>query len=125
MLGLNSDISKAHAVNQCPGSLFLHCNGMILSPNGLSPAFGIDHQICDSSFSDSTCNLDKYPASNVRLFIISTTNIDQQYTGGSLAVAIFKTTSLQFISHNDTKKNHFYLSKDTIPIYLQNLSLIC
>lgn len=124
MLSINMISPEAYAIDHCVGSSCLHCNGMMLSLSESAPVFGSDGPMCDSSFENSPCNLNKNPESNTKLFIVSSIKQDQHETGGSFTIFNCEIYFLQSIRENTTP-DQFRPAIGTIPIYLQNLSFLC
>lgn len=124
MLGINLTTPKADAVDHCMGSICSHCNWMMTPISESVLAFGSDGQMCDSSFATSPCNLNNHPEPNIKIFIVSSIKQDRQKTDGSFTFAVFGTSLLQNVIEN-SKRDQFQITTDTIPIYLQNLSLLC
>jgi hypothetical protein len=80
--------------------------------------------MCDSSFGNSPCNLNRNPESNTKIFIVSSIKQDRHETGGSLTIFNCEISSLQSIRENRAL-DEFRPTTGTIPIYLQNLSFLC
>ena len=124
MLGISLITPQAGAFDHCIGSMCSHCN-WVMTPIGESvPAAGSGGQKCDSPFTTSPCNLHNYPASNTKIFTVTSTKQDRQKTGGTITIAVFDTSFIQNVIGNG-KRVQSRLTFDTIPIYLQNLSLLC
>lgn len=124
MLSINMISPEAYAIDHCVGSSCLHCNGMMLSFSESAPVFGSDGQMCDSSFTNSPCNLNRNPESNTKLFVVSSIKQNRQEVGGSFTIYNCEISSLQSIRENTTP-DQFRPAIGTIPIYLQNLSFLC
>jgi hypothetical protein len=124
MLGVSLITPQADAVGQCTGSMCSHCNWVMPPIGGSIPAVGFDGQICDSSFATSPCNLNNHPDSNSKIFAVTSIKQDQQKTSGSLTFDVFRASLVQNSTGNG-KRIQSRLTFDTIPIYLQNLSLLC
>jgi len=124
VLGINLITPKADAVEHCVGSMCLHCNGMIFSVNESATMFGFDGQMCDVSFGNNPCNLNKNSNPNSPAVIVSSTNKDRQETGVFFAFVSDETSLLHNVRGND-KARRFQIMSDTIPIYLQNFSFLC
>lgn len=124
MLGINLNILRADAVDHCVGSSCLHCNGMKLSLSESVPVSGADSQMCDSSFTNNPCNLNRSPESNTKIFIVSSIKQDRYETGGSFTIFNCEIYLLQSIRENRAP-DQFRPTTGTIPIYLQNLSFLC
>ena len=124
MLGISLITPKADAVDHCMGSMCSHCTWMMPPMSESIPAVGFDGQMCDSSFATSPCNLNNLPDSNTKIFTVTSTKRNRQKTDSSITVAVFGTSLLQNVIKNG-KRGQFRITSDTIPIYLQNLSLLC
>ncbi len=124
MLGMNIVSLTAGAVDHCVGSSCLHCNGMMLSLSESVTVFGSDGPMCDSSFGNSPCNLNRNPESNTKIFIASSIKQDRHETGGSFTISNCEIYFLQSIRKNRAP-DQFRPTTGTIPIYLQNLSFLC
>ena len=124
MLGISLVAPHADAVDHCIGSLCSHCNWVMPSMIESIPEAGFNGQKCDSSFSNTPCNLHNYPDSNTKIFAVTSTKQDRQKTGGTITIAVFDTSFIQNVIGNG-KRVQSRLTFDTIPIYLQNLSLLC
>ena len=124
MLGINLIMPKADAVGFCEGPSCLNCNGMIIAADKSTPIFAFADHMCHASFGNTPCNLKENLGPNALTFIVSSISIDQQKTGGAFTFAIFETSLLQNVSENG-RRDQFQITTNTIPIYLQNLSLLC
>ena len=124
MLGISLVSPYADAVDHCIGSMCSHCNWVMPPIGGSIQAVGFDGQICDSSFATSPCNLHNHPDSNSKIFAVTSIKQDQQKTGGSLTFDVLNASLVQNSTGNG-KRIQSRLTFDTIPIYLQNLSLLC
>lgn len=124
ILGISLITPQADAVDHCKGSLCFHCNRMVPQSNQLIPTIGFGGQICDSSFATSPCNLNNYQDSNTKIFIVTTIKQSRQKTGCSITFAVFGTSLVQNAIGNGNR-GQFRMTSDTIPLYLQNLSLLC
>jgi hypothetical protein len=124
MLGIYLISPKAEAVDHCIGSACAHCTLMPHSLSELIPAFGPNGQICNSSFEISPCNLNNHRELNSKLFIVSSIKQDRQKNYDSVPVADFG-TFLLLNAIEKGKRDQSQIATDTIPIYLQNLSLLC
>jgi hypothetical protein len=80
--------------------------------------------MCDSSFGNSPCNLNRNPESNTKIFIVSSIKQDRHETGGSFTISNCEIYFLQSIRKNRAP-DQFRPTTGTIPIYLQNLSFLC
>lgn len=124
MLGISLVAPQADAVDQCIGSMCSHCNWVVAPTSESVPAVGFDGQTCDSSFTTSPCSLNNYHDSNTKIFTVTSIKQDQQKTGGPIIFAVFRASLVQNATGNG-KRHQSRFSFDTIPIYLQNLSLLC
>ena len=124
MLGISLVAPQAGAVDHCIGSMCPRCNWVMHPTSESVPAIGFDGQMCGSSFTSSPCNLHNYPDSNTKIFTVTSIKQDQQKTGGSITFAVFRAPLVQNAFGNG-KRDQSRLTFDTIPIYLQNLSLLC
>jgi len=124
MLSINFNILRADAVDHCESPSCLNCNGMMITGGKSTPIFAFADHMCHASSGNTPCNLNKNPEPNELTFIVSSINIDQQKTGGAFTFAIFETSLLQNVSENG-RRGQFQVTTNTIPIYLQNLSLLC
>jgi hypothetical protein len=124
MLGISLTAPQADAVGHCIGSVCSHCNWVLLPTSESVPTVGFDGQMCDSSLTTSPCSLNNYPDSNTKIFTVTSIKQDQQKTGGSITFAVFKASLVQNAIGNG-KRDQSRFSFDTIPIFLQNLSMLC
>jgi len=126
MLGINLNMPSADTGNHCQGQSCLTCNDMMIATGKSTPIFmfaGHD-RMCHAVIGNTPCSLKKNPEPNTQIFIVSSLKVDQQKTGGSFAFAIFGTSLFQNVD-KEGNGGHFQITKDTIPIYLKNLSLLC
>lgn len=124
MLGISLVAPKADAVDHCIGSMCSHCNWVLPPISESVPAVGFDGQMCGSSFTTSPCSLNNHPDSDTKIFTVSTIKQDRQKTGGAILFAVLRASFVQNAIGNG-KRDQSRFSFDTIPIYLQNLSLLC
>jgi hypothetical protein len=124
VLGIYLLTPKADAVEHCVGSMCLHCNGMIFSVNESATRFGFDDHMCDVSFGNSPCNLNRNSNPNAPVVITSSTNPYRQITGALSGFAGYNPSLFQNAGGNN-KVARFHIASGTIPIYLQNLTLLC
>jgi hypothetical protein len=124
MLGISLVAPHVGAVDHCIGSMCSHCNWVVPPISESLPSVGFDGQMCGSSFTTSPCSLNNYPDSNTKIFTVTTIKQDRQKTGGAITFAVFRTSLVQNAIGNG-KRDQSRFSFDTIPIYLQNLSLLC
>ena len=124
MLGISLVAPHADAVDHCIGSMCPHCNWVMHPISESVSAIGFDGQMCDSSFTTSPCNLHNYPDLNTKIFTVTSIKQDRQKTGGAITFAVFRASLVQS-STGKGKRDQSRFTFDTIPIYLQNLSLLC
>lgn len=124
MLGISLITPQADAVDHCKGVLCPSCNRLLSPISESIPAVGSVNQLCNSSFATHPCNLNNHPVSNTKIFTVSSIKQDRQKTGGAVTFAVFGTSVLQNVIGKGNRAQ-FQITSDTIPIYLQNLSLLC
>ena len=124
VLGIYLLMPKAEAAGQCTGSTCLHCSGILFSVNESATTVGVDDHLCDVAFGNSHCNLDKNSHSNAPAIIVPAKDPDRQGTGAFFGFADYNLSLFQNKGRNNTAPR-FHLRSSTIPIYLQNLSLLC
>jgi hypothetical protein len=124
MLGISLVAPQADAVDHCIGLMCSHCNWVLPPISESVPAVGFDGQMCGSSFTTSPCSLNNQPDSNTKIFTVTTIKLDRQKTGGAIPFAVFRASLVQNAIGNG-KRDQSRFKFDTIPIYLQNLSLLC
>ena len=124
MLGISLVSPQVGAVDHCIGSMCSHCNLVVPPTSESVQAVGFDGHMCDSSFTTSPCSLNTYPDSNTKVFTVTSIKQDRQKTGGAITVAVFRASLVQNSTGNG-KRDQSRFTFDTIPIYLQNLSLLC
>lgn len=124
MLGISLVSPYADAVDHCIGSMCSHCNWVMHPTSESVPAVGFDGQMCDSSFTTSPCSLNTYPDSNTKIFTVTSRKQDRQKTGGPITFTVIRASLVQNSTGNG-KRHQSRFAFDTIPIYLQNLSLLC
>jgi hypothetical protein len=124
VLGVYLLMPKADADEHCVGSMCLHCNGMIFPVNESAARFGFDDHICDVSVGNPPCNIHKNSNPNAPVVIVSATNPNRQGTGVLFSVVSYKPSLFQNVRGID-KTDRSRFTSDTIPLYLQNLALLC
>jgi hypothetical protein len=124
VLGVYLLTPKADADEHCIDSMCLHCNGMIFSANESAAKSGLDDHICDGSFGNSPCSVDKNSNPDTPVVIVPATNPDPQKTSTLLSFVSYNPFLFQNVRVND-KADQFRFASETIPLYLQNVSFLC
>ncbi|MGA8181035.1 MAG: hypothetical protein WB792_13320, partial [Desulfobacterales bacterium] len=117
-------VPRADAAAHCVGPMCLQCNDRIFSVNESSSMAGLDDHLCDISFGNSPCNLKSSSNPNAAAAITSSTNMHRQVTGPLSGFTGYYALLFQNLGENG-KAARFHIASGTIPIYLQNLSLLC
>jgi hypothetical protein len=124
VLGTYLLMPKADAADLCAGAMCQHCTGRIFSVNESATKSGLVDHLCDVSLGNFPCNLDKNSNLNAPAVITSSTNSYRQVSGILFGFAGYHLSSSHNVGGND-KAAQFNIAPCTIPIYLQNLSLLC
>ena len=124
MLGTYLLMPKADAAGRCAGSICLHCNGRIFSVNESATKAGLNDGLCDISFGNYPCDLKNNSNPNAAAAIVSVRTSDRQAAGALSAFAGYNPATFQIAGGNN-KAVRFHIASGTVPIYLQNLSLLC
>jgi hypothetical protein len=115
---------RAYAAGRCVGPMCLQCSERIFSVNAAASDVGTDNHLCDISFGNSPCDLKSTSNPIASAVITLPTNMYPQVTGHLSGFAGYVPLLFQNPGGND-KTARFHIAIDTIPIYLQNLSLLC
>jgi hypothetical protein len=124
VLGIYLLMPRAIAASHCTGATCLHCNEKMFSVNASATKVVFDEHLCDISFGNSPCNLKSSSNPNAAAAITSSTNMYRQVTGPLSGFTGSYAFLFQNLGEND-KAARFHIASGTIPIYLQNLSLLC
>ncbi len=124
VLGTYLLMPKADASGNCAGSMCLHCNERVLSFNESATRVGLDDPLCNISFGNYPCDLKKNSNPNAAAAILPVRNSDRQVVGAFFGFAGYHPFSFQNAGGND-RAARFHIASSTVPIYLQNLSLLC
>lgn len=124
VMGIYLLMPQADAAGQCTGSMCLHCNGMLYSVNESSTDVRVGDHMCDVAIGSSSCNLDQHSNPSIPVVILSAKNPDRHGNSASYAIAGYNLSLFQNLWIND-KAPRFHFRSGAIPIYLQNLSLLC
>ena len=124
MVGINLMPAALGAVDLCVSQSCFHCDKMAIDLNEPTPIFGTTGHMCDSFPENNPCHLNKNTKPNEQAFIVSSVKEDRQETDGLLIFSISESSFLKNIRGNETI-NHFRTTTNSVPIYLQNLSLLC
>jgi hypothetical protein len=124
VLGIYLLMPKTDAAGHCAGAICVHCIETMFSVNEAATTVGLNDRLCDVPLGNIPCNLDKHSSLNAPVVIPSSSNSYRQVSGILLGFAGYN----PFLSHNageNEKAARFHIASGTIPIYLQNLSLLC
>ena len=124
VLGIYLLMPRADAAGRCVGPMCLHCSERMFSVNAAASKVGLNDHLCDISFGSSPCDLKSTSNPNAAAVIILSTNKYRQLTGPISGFAGDYSLFFHNPGGND-KAERFHIDRDTIPIYLQNLSLLC
>ncbi len=124
VLGIYLLMPRAYAAGHCVGPMCLQCSERIFSVNAAASEVGLDNHLCDISFGNSPCDLKSTSNPNAAAVITLSTNMYRQLIGHLSGFAGYYPLLFQNPGGND-KTARFHIAIDTIPIYLQNLSLLC
>jgi len=124
LLGIYLLMPRAYAAGHCVGPMCLQCSERIFSVNAAASKVGLDDHLCDISFGSSPCDLKSTSNPNAAAVITLPSNMYPQMTGHLSGSAGYDHLLSQNPGRND-KTARFHIAADTIPIYLQNLSLLC
>lgn len=124
VLGIYLLMPKADAAGHCAGPMCLQCSERIFSVNEAAGNVGLDDHLCDISFGNSPCDLKRTSNPNAAAVITSSTTMYRKATGPSSGLAGYRPLLFQNPGGND-KTTRSPIAADTIPIYLQTLSLLC
>ena len=113
----------ADAVDSCAGR-WCCCVASPMDRHGRSvTAVSVEHECC-SSPQKVPCHLDKNRMRDRQIFVTSVAMRDLQPISNLMAITNETTAKLQPFSGSTTKSPCWAVT-DPIPIYLQNLTLIC
>ena len=87
------------------------------------PDNSAEHDCCTTS-SSMPCSMNKRPVSDPHDCMVSSARGNRQEIGSLVTLVIDEASCLQAISGNGTS-HPLRITTDPIPIYLQNLTLIC
>ncbi len=124
MVSINLMPAAQGAVDLCVSQSCFYCYKMAIDLNEPTPIFGTAGHMCDSFSENNPCHLNKNTEPNAQAFIVSSVKEDRQETDGLLIFSIPESSFLKNIRGNETI-NHFRTTTNSVPIYLQNLSLLC
>jgi hypothetical protein len=124
VLGAYLLMPKADAAGLCAGAMCLHCNERIFSVTESTSKVGLDDHLCEVSLGNVPCNLDIHSNLNAPVIITSSASSYRHVSGIFFVVAGYNPS----LSHNaggSGRAVRFPMASGSIPIYLQNLSLLC
>jgi hypothetical protein len=124
LLGIYLLMPKADAAGQCAGVMCVHCTEMIFPVNEAATTDGLNDRLCDVSLGNFPCNPDKHSSLNASVVIPLSSNSYRRVSGILLGFAAYNSSLYRHVGENE-KAARFHISSATIPIYLQNLSLLC
>jgi hypothetical protein len=124
MFGINLGSAPAGEVDQCVSQSCFFCTGKPMAHNEHTPIDDSAGHECDPSSADVPCNLKKDSGQHAPVLIVSSARVDRQEGNGFTPFSVSEPSLLQFVSGNNTI-GHLRITPDPIPIYLQNLSLLC
>ena len=124
MLGINFSTAIAGTVNRCASQAGCCCGGIQVSGHESSPAVDFAGQGCCSSSANIPCNLNENYMPDSQVFIVSSVRENLREAEGLITFVIGEPSFFQTFRDNGTT-NQFWITNDPIPIYLQNLTLIC
>jgi len=124
VLGIYLLMPRAIAASHCTGSTCLHCNEKVFSVNESTTRVVFEDHLCDISFGNFPCNLDKNSNSHAPVVITSSVNSYRQVSGVLFGFAGYNPSVVQNVEGND-KGARFPITSRIIPLYLQNLSILC
>jgi hypothetical protein len=124
MFGINLGSAPAGEVDQCVSQSCFFCTGKPMAHNEHTPIDDSAGHECYPSSADSPCNLKKESEQHALVFIVSSIRVDRPKSNGFTLFSLGEPSLLQFIRGNSTI-GHSWITPDPIPIYLQNLSLLC
>jgi hypothetical protein len=124
MFGINLGSASAGEVDQCVNQSCFFCTGKPMAHNEHTPFDDSTGQECHPSSADVPCNLKKESVQHALVFILSSVRVDRQEGNGITPFSVGEPSLLQFVRGNSTI-GHSWITPDPIPIYLQNLSLLC
>ena len=124
MLGINLVAATASAVDQCLSQSCCCCDGMQGAIHEPIPAGDSARHGCCSSSANIPCNLNKNHMLDAQVFIVSSVRENLREANGLSTFVIGEPSFFQTFRGNGTP-NQFWITTDPIPIYLQNLTLIC
>jgi hypothetical protein len=124
VLGTYLLMPKADAAGHCAGSMCLQCNEKIFLINESATKVGLNDHLCDISFGNYPCDLKNNSNPKAAAVIVSVRNSDRQVAGASSGFTGYNPSSFLNAGGND-KAARFHIASGTVPIYLQNRSLLC
>ncbi len=124
MFCINFGSTTLGAVDQCLGQSCFFCNDMPIAHEQLIHTGDSTGRVCHSSSANIPCNLEKNSGTNKQIFTVSSGKKDRQEIDGLFTFSTCKPFFIQTI-RDSGKIDQLWATTDPIPIYLQNLSLLC
>ncbi len=124
MFGINLGSVPAGEVDQCVDQSCFFCTARPMAHNEHTPIDDSAGHECYPSSADVPCNLKKDSVQHAPAFIVSSIRVDRQEDNGFTPFSVGEPSLLKFVRGNSTLGNS-WITPDPIPIYLQNLSLLC
>ncbi len=124
MLGINFSTAIAGTVNRCASQAGCCCDGIQGAIHEPIPAGDSARHGCCSSSGNTSCNLNENYMPDSQVFIVSSVRENLREAEGLITFVIGEPSFFQTFRENGTT-NQFWITTGPIPIYLQNLTLIC